>query len=369
MPTIARAADSTDRADRAARLTRLVERIAARRGLRHVNLAVASGTQRWAGACGPADVDGAPLTPDTPFFVASITKRFVIALALQAYEREELDLAGPVTSYLPPEITAGLHVRRGVDRTDQVTLRHLAGHTSGLPDHFERRRGAPSLFRMLSRGHDTAWTFDDMVTIVRDRQHPHFAPQDPAAPRQAARYSDAGFQLLIRVLESVTGRSFSQLLKERITGPLGLERTQLAADAPAMAPLSQGQRPVQVPGILASSNDLVSTTGELLVFHRSMLAGELFDDPRTIALTTERLHRLRNAPVLRYGLGTMAFRVNRMVAPGGRAVDLIGHSGATGTWLFHCPQLDLHLVGTVDQTSAQQRPFRIMAACLRAWVG
>lgn len=120
---------------------------------------------------------------------------------------------------------------------------------------------------------------------------------------------------------------------------------------------------------MASSNDLVSTTGELLRFHRAMLAGELFADPRTIEATTSVRNRLRNIPVLQYGLGTMYFKVNRLMEPSRRPATLVGHSGSTGTWLFHCPERDLHFAGTIDQARANAAPFRIMAHCLRAWVG
>jgi D-alanyl-D-alanine carboxypeptidase len=82
---------------------------------------------------------------------------------------------------------------------------------------------------------------------------------------------------------------------------------------------------------------------------------------------TERVNLLRNAFPLRYGLGTMIFRVGRLNAPGRRPVTLVGHSGSTGTWLFHCPELDVRLAGTVDQATGRTIPFRLMVRMLRAW--
>ncbi|MEU4324751.1 serine hydrolase domain-containing protein [Nonomuraea dietziae] len=238
-----------------ARLTGLLESLVAQRGVHHANLALTSGDgkQRWSAASGPAGADGHPPRSDTPFFIASVTKRFIITLVLQAHERGELDLAAPINRYLPAELIAGLHVFRGIDRTSAITVRHLASHTSGLPDYFEKRREGPSLYERLAAGQDLAWTFEDAMRITREQQRPHFEPQDLTAARQKARYSDTGFQLLIRIVETVTDRSFAE------------------------------------------------------------------------------------------------------------------HSGATGTWLFHCPELDLHLVGTVDQTKGQAIPFRFMARCLGVW--
>ncbi|WP_049576551.1 serine hydrolase domain-containing protein [Nonomuraea sp. SBT364] len=374
-PATAHAHDNHVPADVDTRLTGLLESLVARRGIHHANLAVISGDgkQRWSAAAGGGDDH--PLDPGTPFFVASVTKRFIVTLVLQAHERGELDLAAPISRFLPEETIAGLHVLKGVDRTPAITVRHLASHTSGLPDHFEKRRGGPSLYEHLAEGRDTAWTFEDTMRTTRERQRPHFEPQDLDAPRQQARYSDTGFQLLIRILETVTGRSFAELLTERILGPLGLEHTWLPGHRPpdpataAPSPLHARQRRVELTSLIESSNDLFSTTGDLLTFQRALLGGELFGDARTARLLTERRNRLRNIPVLRYGLGTMFFKVGRLVSPGRRPVTLVGHSGATGTWLFHCPELDLHLAGTVDQTKGQAIPFRLMARCLDAWLG
>ncbi|MGC4813447.1 serine hydrolase domain-containing protein [Micromonospora sp. DT228] len=355
-----------------ARLRGLLENLVAQRVVHHANLAVASGDGklRWSAARGPVGAHDQPVRPDTPFFIASVTKRFIVALVLQAHERGELDLSVPIDSYLPAETTTGLHVLRGIDRTSAITVRHLASHTSGLPDHFEKRREGPSLNERLVTGQDLAWTFADTVRTTREQQRPHFAPQDLTAVRQKARYSDTGFQLLIRIMETVTGRSFADLLTERILGPLGLTHTWLPGDPPPDAasappsPLYAKQRRVEVPSMIESCNDLFSTTADLLTFQRALLAGALFRDARSREMLTERRNRLRNIPILRYGLGTMFFTVGRLMSSGRRPVTLVGHSGVTGTWLFHCPQLDLHLVGTVDQTGGQAIPFRVMARCL-----
>ena len=358
-----------------ARLTAVLEQLVARRGLHHANLAImrGDGDRRWSAASGPSSTDDAPIHPSTPFFVASVTKRFIITLVLQAHERGELDLDDAITAYLPAAVTDGLHVRRGVDHTPAITIRHLASHTSGLPDYFDKPLTGPSLYDRLVDGDDLVWDFDEVVRMAREQHRPHFVPQDLSTDRQIARYSDTGFQLLIRILETVTGRGFGDQLQERIVGPLGLEhtwlpgRTRPAAPTPSPSPLHARDRRLELPGMIASSNDLMSTTADLLSFQRSLLAGELFDDPATVQLLTERRNRLRRIVTISYGLGTMYFRVNALAAPGRRPVDLIGHSGSTGTWLFHCPELDLHLAGTVDQAKGHALPFRIMVRLLRAW--
>ncbi|NLS09180.1 beta-lactamase family protein [Nesterenkonia sp. MY13] len=339
-----------------AKLRTVLRRLVKRGAVQHASLALASGDGRrhWAAAVGPADESGTAMRPQTPFFIASVTKRFTAALLLQAVERQEVDLSAPLTQYLPVEITQGLHTYRGKDYISQITLGHLATHTSGLPDHFEKRQGAKSLYDHMAAGEDIGWDFTQMLEITRDQQKPHFAPQDLSTKRQKARYSDTGFQLLIRVLETVTAESYADLLTQRITGPLGLWNTQRPGTLRS-AQLSRKGKWIRVPELISSSNDLISTPGELITFQRALLNGEIFDDAATAGLLTRRRNRLRNIPILRYGLGTMYYR------------GLIGHSGATGTWLFYSPERDLHLAGTVDLTTGQSLPFRLLPTLLRAW--
>jgi D-alanyl-D-alanine carboxypeptidase len=367
------------RGDVDGRLTELLEATVTRGRLHHAVVAVASGdgTQRWsAAAVAAADVSDPPITPDTPFFIASVTKRFIATLVLQASERGELGLDDRLVDRLPAERTAGLHVLRGVDHTSEITIRHLLSHTSGLPDYWDKpKEGGPSLFDDLAARRDRAWTFDDMVRMVREEHTPHFPPQDLDDDRQRARYTDTGFQLLIAIVEAAAGRPFATLLSERILTPLGLDhtwlpgRSQPAAATDRPAPVCVKERPLDLPGMLESSNDLYSTTADLLRFHQALLAGGPFERPDTVELFTERSNLLRNMIPNRYGLGTWIFSVNRLIAPGRRPLTLVGHAGVTGTWLFHCPELDLHLAGSIDQATfrARSAPFRLMARILRCW--
>jgi D-alanyl-D-alanine carboxypeptidase len=68
---------------------------------------------------------------------------------------------------------------------------------------------------------------------------------------------------------------------------------------------------------------------------------------------------------IEYGLGIMRFRMPRLFSPLRPMPPLVGHTGVTGSWLFHCPDLDLILSGTVDQATAAPLPFRFLPRLLR----
>jgi D-alanyl-D-alanine carboxypeptidase len=375
-PLAAPSTGSTSDPDRAARLDAVLEQLGSRRGITHAVAGVATldGSFRWRGAAGTARPDGTPMRPQTPFFLASVTKLYIATAVLQLVERGEVDLDASVTAYLPADVTTGLHRLDGVDHTPAITIRHLLSHTSGLPDFLEDRpKGARSWYRELVDGHDRAWTFQDVVTRTRDDLPPRFAPQDLTAPRQRARYSDTGFQVLIATVEAVTGQGLQTVFEQRILRPLGLRQTYLPGrsrpldPAPLPAVVSNHRRPVEIPRALVSCLDLVGTVDDTERFLRAWVRGELFADPGTVAVTQERWNRIGYP--LQYGLGTMRFSVNRLVGPGRRPATLIGHSGATGSWAFHCPELDLLLTGTVDQVRGRAIPFRAMARFLQAYHG
>lgn len=73
---------------------------------------------------------GVPVTPDTCFQVASVTKMITAATALRLVERGALSLHRPLTGYLPPEYRPA-----GLD--DRHTLHHLLSHTSGLANYHD----------------------------------------------------------------------------------------------------------------------------------------------------------------------------------------------------------------------------------------
>jgi D-alanyl-D-alanine carboxypeptidase len=365
-----------------ARLEDLQDRLIARRRIQHVVLGAASmdGSWSWTGATGQATPDGRPMTPDTPFQIASVTKLFITVHVLRLVEEGLLDLVTPIAAFLPTELSRRLHVHRGVDHTDQLTVAHLLGHHSGLPDALdERPPGGRSLVEQVVSDGDRAWTHRASVAVARDELRTHFPPSDPGDPRARIRYSDTNFQLLMVMLEEATGGSMDELHRG-LAQERGLEHTwlpgsePLAACAPPAAIWIGDRTLADRPMALRSFGDLYSTVDDLLSFGRALFAGRLFDDPDTLGLMQQRFHRFGfprglatlQAPSwpIEYGLGLMRFALSRPLAGGRHLPALLGHTGSTGSWLWWCPELDLLLAGTVDQTAAAPVPFRAVPRVL-----
>jgi D-alanyl-D-alanine carboxypeptidase len=351
---------------------------------RHIHHAVAAiesmdGSFKWSGTAGIAYPDETPMTIDTPFWIASITKLFTAAAILKLHEQEQVSIEQPMATYLPGKLIHGLHRFKGVDYTENITLQNLLGHSSGLPDYIEiHRRDEKSLFDKILAAGDLSWTLEDLISIVRDVNSSFFPPQASEAKNKKVRYSDTNYQLLIAILEAVTGKPLHEIFDEMFYKPLGLKKTFHPGKSPAgvvppAATLWYKETPLNIPQAMASFKDPFSTVDDLLIFMRALLRGDLFNDPATVKLMHTEWNRFgfSISPVgpgwpIEYGLGMMRMLVPRFLTPIRPFPAFFGHTGATGTWLFYCAQLDLLLAGDVSQITAGPVPFQFVPKILRA---
>lgn len=328
------------------------------------------------------------MEPDTPWFTASITKLFIAATFMRLVEEGQMTLQDRLVDCLPPELTRGLHRSGGTDRTALITAEHLLAHASGLPDFIEdfpprgSGRDRRSLVEILVEEGDRDWTVHDTVRRVREDLQPHFPPQDLDGDHVRIRYTDTGFQLVMAMMEARTGRPFPALLESLVLGPLGLDRTWIPGHprpgtaALRPAELRSGGEVVDFPRFFRAIGDLNSTCDDLLRFLVALERGEFFRDPATWARMQARWRRFgqpRDRAALRqpgwpieYGLGVMRFQLPRFLTPFRPLPAVVGHTGSTGTWLFHAHEPDLYLVGAVSELTAGPLPYRFVPRILRA---
>ncbi|MGP3981793.1 serine hydrolase [Streptomyces sp. KR80] len=136
-----------------------------------------------------------PMSPDTVFDLASLSKLFTSVLAVQQIERGALELEATAASYLPEFGAAG---------KQDITLRQLLTHTSG--------------FRPDLRFFDQP-TWEQKRRLLWNEAPLH-------RPGTKYLYSDLNLITIQFVLERITGRTLDVLLREDITGPLGMRSTR-----------------------------------------------------------------------------------------------------------------------------------------------
>lgn len=167
---------------------------------------------------GPGQAGAAP-TPDTMFYIASITKTYLAAAVCALADDGKLSLDDPVKKHLPRFALPG-----GPSGTDErITLRDLLCHQAGIS-------GGPIVLLDAFTGE-----------ITDDRYYRWLATLTPTGQTT---YSNIHFTLLGRVVEAVSGKPWRDYLEERILKPAGLTRTtgyasRLYGDADCAEPMER----------------------------------------------------------------------------------------------------------------------------------
>ena len=298
---------------------------------------------------------------DATFLAASVSKLFTHALAFAAIDAGTLSRSDRVADVLADGDIAGIHTVRGVDHVPGITVGHLLDQTSGLANpEFEKVRGGTTLFTEISR-RDRAVDWPELA----DR---HRALGGKAAPGAKAHYSDANALLLARILETVTGSGYAELLERHITAPLGLGSTALLGPdgtvegLPLPMPV-RSRRAIGGIGKYAASQapagGVVTTARDLMRFSVAFHGGELFDRAH---VEGREFRRIQFVP-LGYGAGMMRLELPRIVSPVVPAPEILGHSGSTGSFAFRCPSRGVHVVGTLNRIDV--KPFEAVYRAIR----
>ncbi|WP_223622709.1 serine hydrolase [Microbacterium sp. EST19A] len=167
---------------------------------------IASPSGRDVAAGGRADIAGTPITTDTAFDVASVTKVAATTTALlRLVSRGDLRFDDLVSRYLP-----------GTACAPPTTLRHLLQHRAGL------------------------WEWQPLYLDARDPVTAMDALPLRYALDEGRHYSDLGFLLLGRIVAAVTGLPLDAAVRELVTAPLGLDRTGYGPVASPVASTALG---------------------------------------------------------------------------------------------------------------------------------
>ena len=158
------------------------------------------------GALGFRDPENTlPITEDTIFQLASVTKQFTAAAVMLTVRQGLLSLDDEITKYFPELPCPG------------VTVRHLLSHTSGIPDYFDDADWFTGIWEEEKRvpGNDEILRF-----LQENKAKPYFAPGE------GLHYSNTGYNLLALLVERRSGLPFEDFLQKNIFEPAGMTATR-----------------------------------------------------------------------------------------------------------------------------------------------
>jgi methyl acetate hydrolase len=275
----------------------------------------------YEGAFGRRAVDQPePMTLDSVFRIASMTKAITGTAAMQLVEKGRIGLEQPMGDVLP--LVRDVKVLAGFDEDGTprlrdpkvaVTLRHLLTHTSGYgydifnPDlaHYVQIAGLPSI---LTRKNDAL-----RLPLLFD-------------PGSGWEYG-VGIDLVGKVVEAVTGEDLESYFRRHILDPLGMHDTsfvlrndmarRLAGThmrGPDGKPIAISVEPLEEAEFYTGGAGLFSTAPDYLIFTRMLLAGGMFNGvevlkPETVELMARNAIGDLNVPMVRSNNPALALEV------------------------------------------------------------
>lgn len=191
------------------KIERTIETALEKQGIPGLSIALSYHGRHWSAGFGLADVEQqVPVTPETVFRFASISKPITAVAVLKLVESGQIDLDAPINRYLPHYPRQRWPVSCKNLLTHQAGIRHYRGH------------------ELESTHHYTA--LPDTLAIFKN---------DPLEFEPASKYlySTYGFNLLGAIVEEVTGRGFVSYLRNAVFEPAGMTSTR-DDDAEALIP-------------------------------------------------------------------------------------------------------------------------------------
>ncbi len=263
-----------------------------------------------------------PITPNTVFDLASVSKQFAgYAIALLA-EQGVLSEKDDVRKYIP-ELPEFGHA---------ITIGHLLHHTSGIRDW-------TSTLPLSGRGFEDVISMDHILRMAFQQEELNFIPGDEY------RYSNTGYNLLAEIVERTSGQTFREWTDQNIFQPLSMTQTIFLDDhneviknrAVGYYRVDEGFH--YVPNTLTAlgSSSLYSTTTDLANWVKHLMYPS--DDRKAVV---ERM--LQTQPLSNGNNNNYAYGISKNTF---RGTPWISHSGgwaSFNTYLTILPEQDLAIV-------------------------
>jgi len=259
-------------------------------------------------AWGIANPDEEPLKTAAIFNLASVSKQFTALCIMMLCEEEALDYDDSICDYIPEFENAAYQ---------DITIRHLLQHTSGLADYEE-------IVEEHWEDEDIIVTNDDIVALFAEHE-----PDLLFTPNKKHDYCNTGYAFLATIVERVSELSFEDFLQERIFQPLDMKNSfgyRLSNGKPPHKKVTGFERDdgdyvendsSYVDGIIGDGN-IFSNVDDLVKYNAALYTDELVSQDTLAEAYTPT--ELSNGKTYEYGFGWDLFESG----------EFVSH---TGSWL------------------------------------
>lgn len=286
--------------------------------------------------------DDAPVFPDTPFGIASITKIMVAALTFVYSERGLLKLDSPILGLVGDDgwllnQISNPEFRRNLQT---LTLRDLLAHRSGLADYWE----GEAFLAAWRKTKDKKWNPTELIEWA--------GQQTPVcAPKSCFQYSDTNYVIIGLALEQLTGRKLHEQLRTEIFRPLQMSCSWMFFEEPVpqgcAAPTHSYEGSLDVTDNRMQSADwsgggIYSTLEDQLKLLRGVFDGSLISQESLADM--QRWGESDLGDDIMYGLGLFK-------ASAGPNMTLVGHTGIHSAFSFLWVEAGILITGSLNQSN------------------
>ena len=238
---------------------------------------------------------------DTKFKIGSCTKQFTAALIMILVEEGKVNLENKIVKYIPDY---------PADKGNKITVHQLLCHSSGIPEYFS----LPDMDNALYKDNNP----DEFIKYFWNLNLEF-------EPGSELKYSNSGYFVLGKIIENVTGQSYSQALKEKIFEPLGMMNSGVVENNIILKEKAYGYIKVNdtlevAPYINASgafsAGAIYSTVEDLFKWQNALQSFSV--------LSKESINKMLTPNFSRYGYG---FGILKLKTKNDKTITLYGHEG------------------------------------------
>ena len=287
--------------------------------------------------------------PETVYHVVGPMLPFTGIAVLQQVDRGKLSLDDDISKFVPEFPLQGHH----------VTVRQLLNHTSGIVDYHYLGDPIEATCRQPK-------ALDEVLALYSGKNWVN-------EPGKKWDWSISGFQLLVTIVERVTGQSFADYVRQNIWEPAGVKSTSYCDDFSVVRGLSHSYRKFEAGFVPAFENDMAynadlrfcSTVGDIYQLWRAIAEKNLLRPDTFKKMTTAEgaaTHMSPDDPKAQYGFALLINHEDDHLRIGQHG-SLLGYSGS----LYDFPADQLTIV--VLTNTEDQNAYAITRALARATLG
>ena len=295
--------------------------------------------------------------PQQPNHLASVGKLFTATIIGMLHDQDKLSFDDKIKKHIDDELMHNLHVFKGKDYSNDITVSHLLNQTSGLADVF-----FPLYEKMVNDSSMRITTRDAIIWGKRN-----LTPK--SKPGEKHLYTDTNYYLLGLIIENITGKPFQEVLHQHIFDPLGMKHAYTndftKPGEPSVYPTAEvlinnvdftkieGIAPLDYAG-----SSVIAPLEEYLIFMKALVNNKILKEETLERMIADDMPMGFPNLGINYGYSIWKFVTVPIVMPS--KFNCWGCVGVTGAFMFYHPKTESYIIGTFNNSSYKTKALRFM---------